>query len=681
MLLWKEWRQQRWTFLGMSALALALFVLGGFVAGRWSFGLSGAAYVFALLGVPLVLSARAFAGEDDDGTATFLRELPFRPLQVFAAKFLVVVLASWAAAGLLLALGWLWSSYPDNALGSVFWATRALPERGSTAVLGGIWLVAPTAAALASLLASLGLRSLTTALLSGVCLCPCACCGALSAYLLGVLQARGFMWAGVAGSVSLAGLVLSARLSARRHPRRPLQLVRGVGGSAAVAVLFLLPAVLAVLYLAVLARPEAYVRPTWWRARLAWFSATVPPTDRPAAVLLTCTLRRSDAVSLAVVESSQGGAAWTDMRLISPYFHGDRAAWSPDGTRLAGLDWAKPGTAGAIEWLCGIRGHEERQDRSVDDAHLFVLDTRTRRTTYIPGELPCTWLLEGGGLWYDPTWLAGYQGRNQAADPGPLGIGFLNVEDGTTRVCRLSSSDDSTRWQAWAGNRVVLAGRAVFAPVWRQAPSGAGRELAIARCRPSDAVATLVQVGDPRPRGRLADVSPDERWALFVFWEVGGQTQHLDLVDLGTGATRRVTLPDEFGQHETEGRIGQRVVGFVVGGRRLAVSTCDAHALLDLTRDSWEVRVPPTPDGPQASAGMWHASPNGARLLQYYYPGCGASVARIFDADSGQWTTLSVGKCDGRLQWFGNEHLLAQNDEGLCKLGLDGSRELLWPRE
>ena len=100
MLLWKEWRQQRWTLLGMSALALALVVAGGIFA-RWSFVLSGAAFVFALLGVPLVLSARAFAGEDEDGTATFLRELPFRPLQVFAAKFLVVVLASWAAGSVL----------------------------------------------------------------------------------------------------------------------------------------------------------------------------------------------------------------------------------------------------------------------------------------------------------------------------------------------------------------------------------------------------------------------------------------------------------------------------------------------------------------------------------------------------------------------------------------------------
>jgi len=56
-LLWKEWRQQRWTLAGMTALGLALFVLGGYLGKRWSFGLSGAAYVFVLLGVPLGVKA------------------------------------------------------------------------------------------------------------------------------------------------------------------------------------------------------------------------------------------------------------------------------------------------------------------------------------------------------------------------------------------------------------------------------------------------------------------------------------------------------------------------------------------------------------------------------------------------------------------------------------------------
>lgn len=178
-LLWKEWRQQRWTLTGMTALGLGLFVLGGCLEKRWSFGLSGAALLLAVVGVPLVLSARAFAGEDEDGTAAFLRGLPFRPLQVFAAKFQVVVLASWAADSMLLVSGWLWSGYPDNAIGGLAWLPRAARLNPGQVAGIALWLVAPVAAAQAALLASLGLRSLTTALLSGACLCLCAYLGAV----------------------------------------------------------------------------------------------------------------------------------------------------------------------------------------------------------------------------------------------------------------------------------------------------------------------------------------------------------------------------------------------------------------------------------------------------------------------------------------------------------------------
>jgi hypothetical protein len=701
MLLWKEWRQQRWTLFGMSALALVLFVLGGTLLRRWSFEMSGAAYVFALAGIPLVLSARAYAGEDEDGTAVFLRELPFRPLQVFAAKFVVVVLASWAAGSVLLLLARLWPGYPDNALGVIPWLTRTLPERGPVAAYGGIWLLAPVAASFASLLASLGLRSLTTALLSSVGLCLSVCCAAVSVLYLDLLGARGFVWLLGAASVPAAGALVTSLLSARRHPRTWVQCVRGGGGCAAVLVLFLLPGALSELYLVALARPEAYVRLSWWRACLGEVIAVAPPSEHPTAVLLDCRLRREpSAAALALLEPAPGRAAWVDTRALAPA-HAGVGRWSPDGARLAWYGTGRTGLA-AIPWTTKALWLSVRSIALYGSGRiglaaipwitkaprLCVHDIASERTLHVPsrvgfyGLLPGPWWHPATSPWYDNTWLAG-----DTLVPS-VGVGFINTVDGSTHILPLPLAAPTVPWSGWIGT-VVLPGNAVFTAVRHPATKAAGEELVIATCTPTAAEVTTLRVNKPPPSPAwLWAVSPDAKWALFApEWQrayaPGGP---LDLVSLATGATRRIVPPPQLEERPAAAGRSNDIgaVGFAPDGARLILSAYDALALYDPDRDTWEVCAPPTPDRPEASRGAWRSSPGRSRMVQEYYPfrQDRPSMARIFDLRSREWTTLPLDTCRaGTVQWFGNEHLLMQNDEGLWKLGLDGSRELLWPRE
>jgi hypothetical protein len=663
-LLWKEWRQQRWTAAGLTALALGLFVAGGFIA-RWSFSLSGAAYAIALLGVPLVLGARAFAGEDEDGTAIFLRELPFRPLPVFVAKFLVVVLASWAAAGLLSLLGRRWQMYPDNAMESVLWVAHVRTKRGTGPELAGIWLLAPTATCLASLLASLGLRSLTTALLTGVGLCPCIGLGAVSVRSMHVLQVDEFVWAVAAVTVPASGAVLAAWLSARRHPRKLVQFVRGAGGCIGVMALFLLPAALPRFYLVAVATPEAYWRPIWWRPYPGRVTVVAPPVERPAAVTLACGLYRGRGAALALLDAETGRTVWLDSDLRPPEGASEAAwqgLWSPDGSRVA---WQGTGHSG----IAAIMKQKEA---------LCVYDLKTEQTIRIHGRVPVISFMLGTqdvanrNPWYDNTWIAGVMYTRE----GGLGVGFVDTEDGSVHACPVPSVTTAAAWKGWIGT-VVVPGRAVFTAMRRPAAEGGSEELVIARCTPSAAEATLLRVRHPpAPPACLRAVTSDARWALFVTPPERGRAGGQDLVDLDTGATRPVVLPPEGA--DLLARIGPslQVVGFVAGGTRLLVAAPDALGLYDPERDSWQVVFPPVPDGHLEHGKVWEASPDGERFLQRCYAPAGA---RIFDVGRGQWTMLPLK--DGYLQWYGNQHVLGQSNGAIWRLGLDGSREVLWPRE
>lgn len=683
-LLWKEWRQQRWTLLGMTALALALFVLGGFLGKRWSFGLSGAVWTLVIVGLPLVLSARAFAGEDEDGTAIFLRELPFQPLQVFAAKFLVGVLASWSALGLLTLLSALWTAYPDNAIGSVPWAAGALSVRGRVVVWVSLCLLAPVAAALASLLASLGLRSLTTALLDGAGLLVCAGAGGVSLYCLYAVKARGFVVAGSAALVLGLVILAAAGLSARRHPRPWVRFARGLGGFLAVLTLFLGPAIPSALYVGVLATPEDYRLPAWWRAPLGQVLVVVPPANQPAGVLLACELRSGVGLSLAWLAPNQPRPTWTDTRLLPLDLWDMAIAWSPTGTRAAWREWDRNGSAHGLGWLSGVVQRSSRQGRGIEFTHVSVLDTGTGRRVCVSHDLAADWLLDGSpwsgkpGAWYSDTWLTGRQGFTQRSEPRPLGIGFVNVDDGSSRVCGLPSGDSGERWRYWAGNKVVLPNRAVFVAVWRHGASGTEPQLLVARCTPDDAEATVTRVTAPLPLAtRLEDVSPDECWAVFGTPNDRGLNERLDVVDLATGAPRRLALPPDMAERMAEGRCGLDVVGFVGDGRRLLVAAGALCALYDPGRDAWRVCAPP------ACSGLWRVSPDRRRVLQACHAdGSGPPVVLILDVASLEWSSLPLGETHySDVQWYGNEYVLAMTTTGLWKLGLDGSRDLLWPRE
>ena len=389
-LLWKEWRQQRWTLAGMTALGLGLFVLGGCLEKRWSFGLSGAALLLAVVGVPLVLSERAFASEHEDGTAAFLRGLPFRPLQVFTAKLMVVVLASWAADSALLVSGWLWSGYPDNAIGGLAWLPLATRLNLRLVVGIALWLVAPVAAAQAALLASLGLRSLTTALLSGACLCLCVYLGAVSVDHLDVLEVRWPVWVLLVVAVPGLQVLLAATLSAQPHPRKLLQFVCGAGGCTAGTLLFLLPAALSHVYMDAVVTPAAYVRSAWWRDRLGEVSVSVPPADRPAILALGCGGRRLWGAPPALLDPATGHTTWLDAHL-APAPNGRAWEWSPDGSKLAWGSYADSAAAGTAQ----------RQ------ALLCVHDLRTQRTARLPGAVPIALFWGNETPWYDSTRSAG----------------------------------------------------------------------------------------------------------------------------------------------------------------------------------------------------------------------------------------------------------------------------------
>jgi len=698
-LLWKEWRQQRWTLAGMTALALGLFVAGGFLP-RWSFGLSGAAYLFALMGMPLVLSARAFAGEDEDGTALFLRELPFSAMDVFIAKFVVVVLASWGAVGLLSLLGWRWRGYPDDVMRYVW------------GLLLFLWMVAPVAAALASLLASLGLRSLTTALPTAALATACAFLAFLSLRSVGALRPRPLPALAVLLAVPGLCILMAVTLSARRHPRRLVQFGRAAVGCLGVLVLFGLPAALAQSYLDVLATPAAYLRPTWFSRGLGWVWISVPPSDRPAAVTIECQAINSRVASVALLDPSTRRTAWVDRRSLpvahASTGHWDRA-WSPDGSRvLWGSFGAVAGASAEASRLAGAFWRFAEAPYAASQPELCVYDLTTRRASRLPGA-PWSWSPgDLGSCWYDGHWLAtvNIEGR-----PGVVTARFLNVDDGATRVLPvlLGGAAAQGEWLSVA----VAPGRVLCIAHSQHAKDGSMGEQVIAKCTPDTTAASLVRVGDPLP-GDLKAVSPDGTWALFLPMAWDTPDARIGLVDLDSGAVRAVEVPAESRDFAGERRPFVHVDGFVTGGMGVLVSSLATFALYDIGRDAWVTYTMPQPQAVQYSGRPAGVSPDGGRVFQVFREGgavlaqaatakqakgeqarvfrkmlldggAGEAYAVVLDLRSGQMTKVPLADFSGwpgiepTARWFGNDHLLVLSASGLCLYDLDGSREVLYP--
>jgi len=699
-LLWKEWRQQRWTLAGMTALALALFVMGEFIP-RWSFDLSFAAFVFAVLGVPLVLSAQSFAAEDEDATAVFLMELPFRPLQVFSAKLLVIVLASWAATGLLLLLELLRPGYPESAVRSLPWvpaaAAHAWRDLAASVTWVGIWLLAPTAAVVTSLLASLGLRPLTTALLGAAWLCLCIACGVLSVLLLAVAQARGLVWFSAAVTVPASAVLLAAWLSARRHPRKLVQFLRGVGGCAAVPALFILPGALPHAYTNLLKPPTYYVRSDWWHRSPGWVnSVSVPRTSRPAALALEIALEcesdsSRDASLLALLDLSTGRTAWSGVwpapvdraqRTLGGY---RAVVWSPDGSRVTWEGGIYPGLTEDLAWptyreetLPGLV-----REAAATRAELRVYDVRRRRTLRVPGDLATDVMEQCNSSWYNATWLV----APWLKDPGGLGLVFVNTDDGSAHVCPVPLPGHGDVANHRAG-MVVLPDRAVFVAVWRGVTCEgalAWPDLVITRSTPSAASATILQVRDLPPGStELRAVSPDAQWALLApdLWNREGPPPNLALVDLGTGATRPLVLPPGVLEHMARPWGGPLTAVFATGGTRVLVDLQSIYAVYDLGGDTWQMHVPPVPADTAAQGWGTCVSPNGERVLQVFSPDRGSAgpQAVILDLVDGTWTTVPLAFHSAKrdVRWCGNEHVLDLHPTGVWRFGLDGSRELLY---
>jgi hypothetical protein len=708
MLLWKEWRQQRWTLLGMTALALGLFVLGGTLLRRWSFGLSGAAHVFALLGVPLVLSARAFAGEDEDGTALFLRELPFRPWQVFVAKFVVVVLASWAAGVAVLLLGRLWQGYPDNPVKPV-WPLLCL-----------LWPVASVTASFSALLAALPLRSLATALLAAVLLATWGVLGWFSLVgLVGVRVLLPWLLVVLAGEVGLA-ILAAGGLAARRHPRALVQALRSLGGCAGVVLVCPLPGLLSYLYLDVLATPAAYLRGNALRRALGWISISVPHTDQPAGVVLQCQPYGSRYGAAALLDPATGRCTWVD-RL--PLGFGQRAGtrgmatWSPDGHRASwvstlpkaadetpslgnvGVHWHPP-RASVLPWL-------DRPDPP--QPVLCVYDLATQRLARLPN---MAWSLSdpyGGNPWYDPQWLATVTVER---NPAEVRVSFVDADDGRRHACTVPVEGAAADWE-----RVSVAmalGRAVCVAIRQPSAGSPADSVVVALTTPEAAAARLVQVrGQVLEGSRLRSVSPDARWALFEPLTWDDPDARLDLVDLDSGDSRAVELPAGARDFEGYQRRSVQVCGFVAGGKGLLVSSLGTLGLYDLERHAWVTYLPPQPQLTGYSGQPVTVSPDGRRALLVFVGGgarqAGDSAteprrgtfqwinqivrrAGLREADAvvvelatGQMSSVHLADFGGEpgftpgATWFGNDHILVLSASGLCRYGLDGSREVLYP--
>jgi hypothetical protein len=696
MLLWKEWRQQRWTLLGMSVLALALFVLGGTLLRRWSFELSEAAFVFAALGIPLVLSAQAYASEDEDGTAVFLRELPFRPLQVFAAKLLVVVLASWAALGLVLLVGLMWSNYPENAVWGLPWvpvaAARAWRNLSASVAWVGIWLLAPTAASLGSLLASLGLRSLTTVLLAGAWLCLCVACGALSVLLLAAAQVRGSAWVPAAVGLPVSGVLLAAWFSAQRHPRKLLQFLRSGCGCAGILAACLLPGVLPQVCFHVLKPPTYYVRSDWRHQAEGWVnSIAIPSSSRPTAIALEIALvsdseTSGDASLLALLDLSTGRTAWSGV-WPAPMDRGivrcRPIAWSPGGSRVTWAGGPKSTAEQDVVWPAYRAGALPGQGKGATTgrAELRVYDVRTRRTIRVPGDLATAVLERCRCSWYNNTWLAALW-LGSRCEPG---VAFVNTDSGVAHACPMSL--DEPVWQGGSMPRMVVSpDRAVALGFWRETSwPECKAEYVIAIATPSATVATLLPVRDLPPREtELRAVSPDARWALLApDWWVpeSGPRPNLALVDLRTGASRPLILPPGILEHMAARRGGPVDSQFAAGGRCVLVDSRDVDAVYDVERDTWQTYVLPAPDGTAIERGA-SVSPNGQRVLKLFHTKRSSDLqAVVLDLVDGHWTTvpLPLGpRVERGLGWCGDDFVLALSRKGVWRAGLDGRAELLY---
>lgn len=99
MLLWKEWRQQQWLFVGLVAAPIFMMLFGGDSEVPLILIL-----VVVLPATLLLLAANAFCGEEDDGSAAFAEMLPLRKITIFGLKLAMVwaltLTAALVAAGM-----------------------------------------------------------------------------------------------------------------------------------------------------------------------------------------------------------------------------------------------------------------------------------------------------------------------------------------------------------------------------------------------------------------------------------------------------------------------------------------------------------------------------------------------------------------------------------------------------
>lgn len=238
-------------------------------------------------------------------------------------------------------------------------------------------------------------------------------------------------------------------------------------------------------------------------------------------------------------------------------------------------------------------------------------------------------------------------------------------------------------------------------------------ELVIAKCTPDSTAASLVRVGDPLP-GELKAVSPDGRWALFAPMAWDTPSARIDLVDLDSGAVRAVELPAESRDLARERRRLVHIDGFVAGGTGVLVSSLATFALYDIGRGAWVTYIMPQPQATEYSGRPADVSPDGGRVFQVFRDGgavlaqvatgnqgkgdqarvfrkmlldggAGEAYAVVLDLRSGQMTKIPLpGFGNGpafnpTARWFGNDHILVLSSSGICRYGLDGSREVLYP--
>ncbi|MBN2451126.1 MAG: hypothetical protein JXR77_12100 [Lentisphaeria bacterium] len=658
----KEFRRQAGVAAGVSAVPM-LVLLGGM--GRSSqfaeVACMGAAVLWLFL--PVVLAANAFAGEAEEGTGQFLRQLPVSAPLVLLGKQVVVCLLTLAGAIPLLSGTLVLVGVPSAGVFE--------PDAGALQALSLACCVLCCACAFPAWLAACGVGVVGSILAGAAATALSACC-----LLLILLLNTGFgLPRAFAGLVLLGAtgmwLVASwwAWAASYRSRVRRLWFV-GLAILAGLATASLLPA--AALYLEVLFEPPEKVFAGDVPRGSAWLAeAAISPSPDGNHLLLQQS-HRWKMPRIALLDS-QGHAEWISRAwptclawdgLGYPVAaNGASSGWSRNGQRFVychGTALFAPGRLGLATWWRYRRAAMVLRDTSTGSANR-LLEPGSRRM----GQQP---------VWVGDRWLFLH------------GSGYLHVPSSAWHP--LPPSPDPVPWANNGWSYLLTSDQAahrIFVGSARR-PTDTSRKwwLRVETYNPPD----LANTGSCTCASRLfeldgrctrTDVSPDgRRLAASVYPDTGGA--HAILCDLqaATGVQKSL-LPPASGI--LDGPVflqngSQLLLAETATAQKNGASAGTTLVLVDLTQDRIE-RIP------YERCALARPSPERRRvLLQMVPPGAGKTRPfrlDVYDPENRSGSTVWEGPCHAA-EWWGTDHLAVLADDGLWRVRVsDGRRTRLLP--